>query len=129
MHIIIFTSLKATERPRKVHVRHIGTTYGSLLPIDQKDSNFTQKNQPHITKTSNQTDPEHSLSPDSVINTWELMDGLDEEQEQEQEIANAKKLPYASILDKPSSCRYTAFDGSARKKLLDSFESLSRVYN
>ena len=98
------------------------TTYGSLLPIDQKDSNFTQKNQPHITKTSNQTDPEHSLSPDSVINTWELMDGLDEEQEQE--IANAKKLPYASILDKPSSCRYTAFDGSARKKLLDSFESM-----
>jgi len=54
------------------------------------------------------------------------MDGLDEEEEEEEEeIANAKKKPpYTSILDKPSSCRYTAFDGSARKKLLDSFESL-----
>ena len=97
------------------------TTYGSLLLIDQKDPNLSQKNQPHLTKTSNQTELEHSLSPDSVINTWELMDGLDEEEERQEGIP---KPPYTSILDKPSSCRYTAFDGSARKKLLDSFESL-----
>ncbi|BAT85147.1 hypothetical protein VIGAN_04264900 [Vigna angularis var. angularis] len=98
------------------------TTYGSLLLIDQKDPNFTPKNQPHLTKTSNQTEIEHSLSPDSVINTWELMDGLDEEEEERQE--GVMKPPNTSTLDKPSSCRYTTFDGSARKKLLDSFESL-----
>ncbi|QCD97019.1 uncharacterized protein At5g39865-like [Vigna unguiculata] len=100
------------------------TTYGSLLLIDQKDPNFTPKDQPHLTKTSNQTELEHSLSPDSVINTWELMDGLDEEEEQQERQEGIAKPPYTSTLDKPSSCRYTAFDGSARKKLLDSFESL-----
>ncbi|TKY62686.1 electron carrier [Spatholobus suberectus] len=94
------------------------TTYGSLLLVDQKDPNSSLKDQPLLTKTSHQTEPEHSLSPDSVINTWELMDGLDDEEE---EIA---KPPYTCILDKPSSCRYTVFDGSARKKLLDSFESM-----
>ncbi|KAK7396184.1 hypothetical protein VNO78_17004 [Psophocarpus tetragonolobus] len=99
------------------------TTYGSLLLIDQKDPNLSQKKQPHLTKTSNLTEPEHSLSPDSVINTWELMDGLDEEEEQDT-IRTSKPPLTSSILDKPSSCRYTAFDGSARKKLLDSFESM-----
>ncbi|XP_027352469.1 uncharacterized protein At5g39865 [Abrus precatorius] len=100
------------------------TTYGSLLLIDQKDPNFSHKDQPHLSKTSNQTDPEQSLSPDSVINTWELMDGLDEEEEEEDSRHDTAKPLHTSIIDKPTSCRYTAFDGSARKKLLDSFESL-----
>ncbi|KAK7286700.1 hypothetical protein RJT34_21888 [Clitoria ternatea] len=112
------------------------TTYGSLLLIDQKDPNLTLKNTPHLTKTSNLTEPEHSLSPDSVINTWELMDGLDEEEQEEEKVkekkvshfVNTVKPPlHTSISDKPSSCRYTAFDGSARKKLFDSFESMKKA--
>ncbi|KAL2320682.1 hypothetical protein Fmac_029651 [Flemingia macrophylla] len=102
------------------------TTYGSLLLIDQKDPILSHKDQPRLTKTSDQAETEQSLSPDSVINTWELMDGLNEEEEeqQKQHSLHTSKPPLTSILDKPSSCRYTAFDGSARKKLLDSFESL-----
>lgn len=104
------------------------TTYGSLLLIDQKDPNLSPKKQPLLTKSE---ETERSLSPDSVINTWELMDGLNEEedeqhhqqQQQQQHSLHKTKPPLNSpILDKPSSCRYTAFDGSARKKLLDSFE-------
>lgn len=112
------------------------TTYGSLLLIDQKETNFIHKGShveshspPHFTKTSlniekpNQRESEQSLSPDSVINTWELMDGLDDEED-----SHDTQKPQVSIFDgvsnKPSSCRYTTFDGSARKKLLDSFESL-----
>lgn len=59
------------------------TTYGSLL----LDEAFDIQTLPHISisgKSSNKKTPEteevrDSLSPDSVINTWELMNGLDEE--------------------------------------------------
>ncbi|KAJ1404186.1 Thioredoxin-like superfamily [Sesbania bispinosa] len=110
------------------------TTYGSLLLIDHSDQkvpNLSHKVEPHLTKSSQnvakQTEAEQSLSPDSVINTWELMDGLDEDYSH-----NTTKPHSSSIFDNPkgiisgkhTSCRYTMFDGSARKKLLDSFESL-----
>ncbi|XP_061367586.1 uncharacterized protein At5g39865-like isoform X1 [Gastrolobium bilobum] len=127
---------------RKGDTHHLvsltSTTYGSLLLIDHSDkkgssfsnneSHVKSQSPPHLTKTSqNQTEPEQSLSPDSVINMWELMDGLDEEDSHD----TAK--PQSSIFDSPvcggisdktSSCRYTTFDGAARKNLLDSFESL-----
>ncbi|XP_004493419.1 uncharacterized protein At5g39865 [Cicer arietinum] len=107
------------------------TTYGSLLLIDQKVPNFTSHDGTHFSKTSqngtNQTNQEQSLSPDSVINTWELMHDLDEDSSHDI-IAKAHKV---SIFDNPlgfsdkhSSCRYTTFDGSAKKNLLDSFELL-----
>ncbi|CAL0322934.1 unnamed protein product [Lupinus luteus] len=96
------------------------TTYGSLLLIDQKEPNFT-KTSSNIAKQNQTTEPEqHSLSPDSVINTWELMDGLDGEED--------SNSIFESVSNKnQSSCRYTTtptLDGSARKTLLDSFESL-----
>ncbi|KAL5709685.1 hypothetical protein ACHQM5_020345 [Ranunculus cassubicifolius] len=49
------------------------TTYGSLLLIDSNEKNPNPKlNEPPL-------DNEDYPSPDSVINTWELMAGLDEE--------------------------------------------------
>ncbi|PNX78886.1 glutaredoxin family protein [Trifolium pratense] len=100
------------------------TTYGSLLLIDQKVPNFTSHEETHLKKTTQIE--EQSLSPDSVINTWELMDGLDEH-EHEHEDSHHKASIFnnpMSFSDKHSSCRYTTFDGSAKKNLLDSFESL-----
>lgn len=104
------------------------TTYGSLLLIDQKVPSFTPHDQPHLTKTCQ--NEEQSLSPDSVINTWELMDGLDEHEDSHHH-DSATIVHKPSIFDNPmsfsdkhSSCRYTTFDGSAKKKLLDSFELL-----
>ncbi|KAE9599766.1 putative thioredoxin-like protein [Lupinus albus] len=101
------------------------TTYGSLLLIDQKEPNFTKTSSNIAKQKQHQTtEPEQqSLSPDSVINTWELMDGLDGEED--------SNSIFESVSNKnPSSCRYTTttttttFDGSSRKTLLDSFESL-----
>ncbi|XP_022158548.1 uncharacterized protein At5g39865 [Momordica charantia] len=48
------------------------TTYGSLLLIDRP------KHFPDQSPSPDPPDPDHALSPDSVINTWELMDGLDD---------------------------------------------------
>ncbi|KAK2416737.1 hypothetical protein P8452_61500 [Trifolium repens] len=99
------------------------TTYGSLLLIDQKVPNFTSHEEETHLKNTSQNE-EQSLSPDSVINTWELMDGLDEhEHEDSHHKASIFNNPM-SFSDKHSSCRYTTFDGSAKKNLLDSFESL-----
>ncbi|KAM6547996.1 hypothetical protein CsatB_019672 [Cannabis sativa] len=58
------------------------------------------------------------LSPDSVINTWELMHGLDEDS-----VFNSANLDRPiKFQTKPSSCRYTNFDGSGKKRI-NSFES------
>ncbi|KAJ7942473.1 Glutaredoxin family protein [Quillaja saponaria] len=115
------------------------TTYGSLLLVDQanlKNPNLNGRDYPaesqsptHLTRSSqntkNQKDPEHSLSPDSVINTWELMDGLDDFDFDSDDPAKFNSSIFhrpVGISNKPSSFRYATFDGSA-KKLLDSFES------
>ncbi|XP_022766597.1 uncharacterized protein At5g39865 [Durio zibethinus] len=74
---------------RKGDTHHLvsltSTTYGSLLVIDTKASEMKsrdfsdhQLNQPQQQKDSPVQEKE-SLSPDSVINTWELMDGLDDD--------------------------------------------------
>ncbi|OMP01388.1 Glutaredoxin [Corchorus capsularis] len=58
------------------------TTYGSLILIDTKtpDINGQDFSDHHqIQSPLHHADPEDSLSPDSVINTWELMDGLDDD--------------------------------------------------
>ncbi|KAL9832656.1 putative glutaredoxin, Thioredoxin-like superfamily [Arabidopsis thaliana] len=56
------------------------TSYGSLLLLDldgSKNSSSDQQTLPRISISGKNTpDP---VSPDSVINTWELMDGLDDE--------------------------------------------------
>lgn len=121
---------------RKGDTHHLvsltSTTYGSLLLIDRtapKVSNLNvvqdlpcpTKSPPCDTKKRVMPkDPEHSLSPDSVINTWELMDGLDD---LDSDFDGSSKLPNSSIFDrparfpnKPSSCRYTSFDGSPKKR-------------
>ncbi|XP_009601978.1 uncharacterized protein At5g39865 [Nicotiana tomentosiformis] len=64
------------------------TTYGSLVLIDtpipnpNPNPNFHGGNFKNPTtqmiKSLNGTDPQDPLSPDSVINTWELMEGLDD---------------------------------------------------
>ncbi|OMO55985.1 Glutaredoxin [Corchorus olitorius] len=58
------------------------TTYGSLILIDTKtpDINGQDFSDHHqIQSPLHHADQEDSLSPDSVINTWELMDGLDDD--------------------------------------------------
>ena len=63
---------------------------------------------------------EQSLSLDFVINTWELMDYLDDDSDD-----NSKPRSLAfhhGVSNKPSSCRSTNFDGFA-KNLFNSFES------
>ncbi|CAA2997471.1 uncharacterized protein At5g39865-like [Olea europaea subsp. europaea] len=47
------------------------TTYGSITLIDSPNVNFTEQDFGNS---------EESLSPDSVINTWELMEGLDDDE-------------------------------------------------
>lgn len=56
------------------------TTYGSLVLIDPPIPNPNPNPNPasHMVKSLNGTGPQDPLSPDSVINTWELMEGLDE---------------------------------------------------
>ncbi|KAL1191550.1 hypothetical protein V5N11_002370 [Cardamine amara subsp. amara] len=70
---------------RKGDTHHLvsltSTSYGSLLLIDldgsKHSSDSDQQTLPRISITGkNNPDP---VSPDSVINTWELMDGLDDE--------------------------------------------------
>ncbi|CAN8254363.1 unnamed protein product [Cochlearia groenlandica] len=68
---------------RKGDTHHLvsltSTSYGSLLLID-RDGSKTSSDQQTLPRISisgkNTPDP---VSPDSVINTWELMDGLDDE--------------------------------------------------
>ncbi|KAA0053864.1 hypothetical protein IC582_008985 [Cucumis melo] len=57
------------------------TTYGSLLLIDRPKSNplrFYGDQNADRSLSPHTDDSDHALSPDSVINTWELMDGLDD---------------------------------------------------
>lgn len=76
---------------RKGDTHHLvsltSTTYGSLVLIDTKtpeinepDFSDHQLNQlPAQLKDVSPVHDESTLSPDSVINTWELMDGLEDE--------------------------------------------------
>lgn len=59
------------------------TTYGSLVLIDPQIPNPNPSpnfKNPMVKSLNglNGTDPQDPLSPDSVINTWELMEGLDD---------------------------------------------------
>ncbi|KAL8041335.1 hypothetical protein ABFX02_10G158200 [Erythranthe guttata] len=61
------------------------TTYGSLVLIDDPPNpNFNGQDSPNPTaqmrKLQDFANSDDPLSPDSVINTWELMEGLDEEE-------------------------------------------------
>ncbi|XP_028789759.1 uncharacterized protein At5g39865-like [Neltuma alba] len=128
---------------RKGDTHHLvsltSTTYGSLVLHDRSDlrnpnlnsddCHVRSESPTRLTNTcqsrANEAEAEQSLSPDSVINTWELMDGINDD-----DCHDATK-PQASIFHrpvcvpkKPSSCRYTAFDGSAKKVPLESFEPL-----
>lgn len=123
---------------RKGDTHHLvsltSTTYGSLLLIDPKnpdlsgqDCSFQLQKAAPTSKTQPLADSEDSLSPDSVINTWELMDGLDEADFDPSRKSNSsfnfdRPLEFGA---KPSSCRFTTFDGSVRK-LYDSFEPVEK---
>ncbi|CAI9759087.1 unnamed protein product [Fraxinus pennsylvanica] len=72
------------------------TTHGSIVVIDSPNINFTQQD------FENSEDP---LSPDSVINTWELMGGLDDDD--------------FHIIDFPKTPRNTEMDAS---DIVKSFE-------
>ncbi|CAI9754794.1 unnamed protein product [Fraxinus pennsylvanica] len=58
------------------------TTYGSLVLVEPSNPNFSGQDfdnlMPHLEKSQIFGNSEDPLSPDSVINTWELMEGLDD---------------------------------------------------
>ncbi|CAA3014830.1 uncharacterized protein At5g39865-like [Olea europaea subsp. europaea] len=60
------------------------TTYGSLVLVEPSNPNFIGKDfenlMPHLKKSQICGNSEDPLSPDSVINTWELMEGLDDDE-------------------------------------------------
>ncbi|XAR68432.1 hypothetical protein NMG60_11003541 [Bertholletia excelsa] len=91
------------------------TTYGSLVLIDPfPKPNFDDQDCPNaaqIGKTLTLADPKEPSSPDSVINTWELMEGLDD-------------FDY-EVVQKPNSCEYGNCNGSLKKKGCDSCDSLN----
>ncbi|KAK2400520.1 glutaredoxin family protein [Trifolium repens] len=106
---------------RKGDTHHLvsltSTTYGSLLMIDKKYSNFNSNDCcDGDSQKLNQTQIEQSLSPDSVINTWELMDGLNDDDDCD-ENSNFDNSIDSSM--KPSLCREKAFDGSFSETLME----------
>ncbi|CAH9127576.1 unnamed protein product [Cuscuta epithymum] len=62
------------------------STYGSLLLIDRPE---IPNPNPNLSSTQIEPDP---VSPDSVVNTWELMEGLDED-EFDFHVVDAPKVP------------------------------------
>jgi glutaredoxin domain-containing cysteine-rich protein 1 len=105
------------------------STYGSLVLVDPKKNTpkpFDQPQSPRkstkkINKAQNNRDPCEPLSPDSVINTWELMDGLDEDDGLDFEI-NYSIKPRSSHSDraieftsKASSLHHPGSDGCVKK--------------
>ncbi|CAA7060551.1 unnamed protein product [Microthlaspi erraticum] len=117
---------------RKGDTHHLvsltSTSYGSLLLIDldgSTNSSDQQQTLPRISisgKTTSDPSSRDSLSPDSVINTWELMDGLDDEFEFE--IPKPGKLDLSlnsEFCPKPAVNRNVGLTGSALK-LEESYE-------
>ncbi|ESQ44367.1 hypothetical protein EUTSA_v10005993mg [Eutrema salsugineum] len=116
---------------RKGDTHHLvsltSTSYGSLLLIDLDGSKNSSDQQtlPRISVPGKSTpDPvsRDSFSPDSVINTWELMDGLDDEFEFE--IPKPGKLDSSlnsGFCTKPDANRNVGLSGSALK-LEESYE-------
>ncbi|KAK2987340.1 hypothetical protein RJ640_023641 [Escallonia rubra] len=88
---------------RKGDTNHLvsltSTTYGSLILVDP------------IPNPNPNPDPKDPSSPDSVINTWELMEGLDDF---DFDIVHYPK-PNSSIYEKPISGRVADCNGSAKK--------------
>ncbi|KAJ4896046.1 Glutaredoxin family protein [Raphanus sativus] len=105
---------------RKGDTHHLvsltSTSYGSLL---LKSSSSDQHTPPRISiSDKNATDPvsRDSLSPDSVINTWELMDGLDDEFEFETpETGKPSSGQDPDVCPKPDPNRNVGRNGSALK--------------
>ncbi|CAL5420713.1 unnamed protein product [Camellia sinensis] len=105
------------------------STYGSPFhndPIHNPSSNpnlnshcrFNRSSSPtHIARAQTRKDPKEQSSPDYVINTWELMEGLDDIE------FDAVQKPNP---EKPNSFQYMGCNGSA-KKVCDSFDSLSSL--
>ncbi|GAU24196.1 hypothetical protein TSUD_23330 [Trifolium subterraneum] len=83
--------------------------------IDQKYSNFNSNScfdgDP---EKLNQSQLEQSLFPDSVINTRELMDGLNDDDDENSDYDD----PIDSSM-KPSSCKEKSFDGSFSKTMME----------
>uniref|UniRef100_A0A1J3FIU8 Glutaredoxin domain-containing protein n=1 Tax=Noccaea caerulescens TaxID=107243 RepID=A0A1J3FIU8_NOCCA len=117
---------------RKGDTHHLvsltSTSYGSLLLIDldgSTKSSDQQQTLPRISisgKTTSDPSSRDSFSPDSVINTWELMDGLDDEFEFE--IPKPGKLDLSlnsEFCPKPVVNRNVGLTGSALK-LDESYE-------
>ncbi|PON83213.1 Thioredoxin-like fold containing protein [Trema orientale] len=101
-----------------------GTTPATTPTLNQNDTRrpkpktTSSKAQKRVSSNPKQEEEKESVSPDSVINTWELMDGLDDNFD----FSSANLDRPIGFRARPSSCRYTDFDGSAKKRV-NSFES------
>ncbi|KAL2501828.1 Glutaredoxin family protein [Forsythia ovata] len=78
------------------------TTYGSIVLIESPNTNFTEQYFVNptapIKKIQDFGNSEDPLSPDSVINTWELMEGLDDD-EFNFHIIDSLKKPCSTEMD------------------------------
>ncbi|KAL1220765.1 hypothetical protein V5N11_009244 [Cardamine amara subsp. amara] len=95
------------------------TTYGSLL-IPDHDGASDRQTLPHISisgknnkKTTKTEEARDSLSPDSVINTWELMNDLDDESDSmDSDTSKLNSAVKFDSLSKPIENRDVGLDGS-----------------
>ncbi|GMH08132.1 hypothetical protein Nepgr_009972 [Nepenthes gracilis] len=122
---------------RKGDTHHLvsltSTTYGSLVHIDRhcadsavdfNDGDFSDQSQPQTQMSKASSDLNDTSSPDSVINTWELMEGLDDDFKFDSGSSTKINLLNSSYFsdtqEKPKS--RTSFDTSgSAKNLSDSF--------
>ncbi|KAI3423439.1 uncharacterized protein J3R85_010929 [Psidium guajava] len=109
---------------RKGDTHHLvcltSTTYGSLRltnpaktpALASESPDFSGRKTGHDDGAPADGQAMESLSPDSVINTWELMDGLDDSDFVSENPSGKLRCSEYGFATKPSSCRYTSFDGS-----------------
>ncbi|XP_030449604.1 uncharacterized protein At3g28850-like [Syzygium oleosum] len=111
---------------RKGDTHHLvcltSTTYGSLRLTNPAKTPALASARPDFSGRNAGRDDDaragggakESLSPDSVINTWELMDGLDDSDFVSGNPSGKLHSSDYGFATTPSSCRYTSFDGRVR---------------
>ncbi|WCJ33354.1 Glutaredoxin family protein [Euphorbia peplus] len=96
------------------------STYGSLL-LQQPSKNppFQPQSLPKTTHILKDTSDSPSLSPDSVINTWELMDGLDDDLDLHFQLGNPKAASFHHMGSDCSTKKLNACFDTAKSDEID----------
>ncbi|VVB03001.1 unnamed protein product [Arabis nemorensis] len=98
------------------------STYGSLLSVHIDGAYSDKQTLPHMKSPEPEEPRDDSLSPDSVINTWELMNGLDDELDSTNSgTGKCNSVVNLESFAKPTVHRDVCVNGSA-SKLDESYE-------